>query len=112
MRPGSLQRETLAVSLVLAAAVVAAGGMMGFNGVGPAIGLGLAVGAVNGFIIQLLLERRAPILPTSLLRLAMFTVIAVAAAKLTGWSVWPLAAGIGMAQLVMVGVGVRQGLRV
>jgi hypothetical protein len=33
------------------------------------------------------------------------------AARILGGSVWPVVIGIGVAQLVMVGVGVRRGLR-
>ncbi len=108
---GSVQRETLAVSLFLAAAAVIVASALGLQGVGAAVAVGLVVGSLNGFVTKLLLERRAPILPTSVLRLAMFSLVALAAAKLTGWPVWPLAAGLALAQVVMAGVGVRQGLR-
>ena len=111
MRAGSVQRETLGVSAALAAMVAFAATALGYGGPGAGLALGLVLGSLNGFIIQSLLERRAPILPTSVLRLAMFSVLALVVARLTGLSVWPLVAGLGMAQLVMLGVGVRQGLR-
>jgi hypothetical protein len=72
---------------------------------------GLLLGSLNGYLIQSLLGRGTPFVAGSLLRLVMFSTVAIAAALLlrgVGWSV-PL--GIGVAQLVMVGAGVRQGLR-
>jgi predicted lysophospholipase L1 biosynthesis ABC-type transport system permease subunit len=50
-------------------------------------------------------------LASGLLRMAMFTLLALIAARLMGNSVWPVVVGIAAAQLVMVGVGVRQGSR-
>ena len=111
MTAGRVQRETLSISLALAVAVQLIAAPAGYESVGAPLALGLVVGSLNGFVIQVLLDRRAPILPTSILRLALLSLVALAVARLAGWSVWPLVAGIGIAQLVMVGVGVRQGLR-
>jgi hypothetical protein len=47
----------------------------------------------------------------SLLRLVMFSSIVLVAALMLGTAIWTLPLGIGIAQLVMVGVAVRQGLR-
>jgi hypothetical protein len=111
VRAKSVQGQTLGVALSLAAAVILVSVLTGHAGVGAALGAGLVLGSVNGFLIQSTLDRRAPILATSFVRLALFTLLALAAARLTGLSVWPLVGGIALAQLVMVGVGVRQGLR-
>jgi hypothetical protein len=48
---------------------------------------------------------------TSVFRLALFTLLGLFAARLLGGSIWPVVAGIAAAQLVMVGIGVRQGRR-
>ncbi len=101
----------MAVSILLALVVSFAALVAGYQSVGLAIAIGLVVGALNGFMIQRVLDRRAPILATAILRLAILSFVALAAAALTGWSIGPLVAGIAIAQLVMVGVGAREGLR-
>jgi hypothetical protein len=111
VRVGSIQGETLGASVVLAATVLVAAALAGHAALGAGVGVGLVLGSFNGFIIQALLERRAPMLATSVLRLAFFSVLALIAARFAGGSVWPVVIGIGIAQLVMVGVGVRRGLR-
>ena len=111
MRARSVQGETLAASLALAAVALVIAGIAGYAAVGAALAIGLVLGAFNGFAIRSLLERRAPILPTAFMRLAVFTLTALLIARVTGWSIWPMVAGIGVAQLVMFGVGVRQGVR-
>ena len=111
MRAGSIQRETLVTSLVLAGALVLGADLAGRIFLGIGLGAGLILGSLNGFIIQATLDRGAPMLASSILRLALFTLLALVAARLLGGSVWPVVIGIGAAQLVMVGIGVRQGRR-
>jgi hypothetical protein len=111
VRAGSIQRETLVTSLVLAVALVVGADLAGQMVLGVGLGTGLILGSLNGFIIQAALNRGAPILASSFLRLVLFTLLALLAARLLGGSVWPVAIGIGAAQLVMVGIGVRQGQR-
>lgn len=106
-----MQAEVLAASLVLAAAVILGAGLAGYGSLGTGVGIGLVLGSLNGFVIKALLDRRAPMLATSVLRLGMFSMLALIAARILGGSVWPVVIGIGVAQLVMVGVGVRRGLR-
>jgi hypothetical protein len=109
VRAGSIQQETVMVSLVLAGAVFVGAGLVGQLLLGAAVAVGLVVGSLNGFIIKAALDRGAPMLVTSFLRLALFTLLALFAARLLGGSIWPVVAGIAAAQLVMVGIGVRQG---
>jgi hypothetical protein len=111
VRAGTIQVETLGASLFLAAAVIVAAGVSGHASLGIGVGVGLILGSINGFIIQFVLDRRAPILPTSVLRLALISLLALVAARFAGGSIWPVVIGVGFAQLVMVGVGVRQGRR-
>jgi hypothetical protein len=111
VRAGSIQGQTLGASVALAAAVMIVAAMSGRASLGAGLGIGLILGSFNGFIIQALLERRAPMLATSVLRLGFFSVLALVAARFAGGSVWPVVIGIGLAQLVMVGIGVRRGLR-
>jgi hypothetical protein len=111
VRAGSIQQETLITSLILAGAVFVAAYLAGQMLVGAGVGVGLVVGSFNGFIIKAALDRRAPMLITSVLRLAFFTLLGLSAARLLGGSIWPVVAGLAAAQLVMVGIGVRQGRR-
>jgi len=111
VRAGSIQQETLITSLILAGAVFAGAGLAGHTLVGAGIGVGLVLGAVNGFIIKAGIDRGVPMLASGLLRMAMLSLFALIAARLVGGSVWPVVAGIAAAQLVMVGIGVRQGSR-
>ena len=111
MRVGAIQGETLGLCLLLAAAVVIASRVAGFADTGAALGAGIVIGSLNGFTFQAVLDRRAPILATSIVRLAFFSLLAIAVARLAGWSLWPVVLGVGVAQIVMVGVGIRQGSR-
>ncbi len=111
MRGRNVQGQTLAASFALALTVLLAATMVGNVSFGAAVSLGLVIGSVNGFSIQLMLDRRMPILVTSFLRLALLSLLALAVARLSGLSVWPMVFGVGLAQLVMVGIGARQGLR-
>jgi len=111
VRVGRIQRETVGASLLLAGAIIVGAGMAGQALIGAGLGAGVVLGSLNGFTIQSVLDHRAPILATSIVRLAMFTILALITARLLGVSVWPVAIGMGLAQLVMVGFGVRQGMR-
>lgn len=111
MRVGGIQRETVAGSLVLAAAAFLVADLTGHSVLGLGLGTGLVLGSLNSFMIQAMLDRGAPVLATSVLRLAMFSLLALIAARLLGGLVWPVVMGMGVAQLVMVGIGVRRGWR-
>ena len=111
MKARSVQGETLAASLVIATACVLATAALGYATLGLGVASGLLAGSANGFLVRALLERRAPILPTSLVRLAFFSLLALVAARILGVSAWSVIAGFATSQLVMAAVGVRQGLR-
>ena len=111
MRGGTVQGQTLAVTVLLAPMAFLAALLAGIPSTGAAIGLGLLIGSANGFLIQTTFDRRAPILATSFIRLALFTGGAFGIAALTRMPIMPLVAGLAIAQLVMFGVGVRQGIR-
>jgi hypothetical protein len=80
-----------------------------------AIGFGLAagilLGSFNGYLIQGLLGRRTPFVASSLLRIVLFSSVVLLAALMLRGIAWTLPLGIGVAQLVLVVVGIRQGLR-
>jgi hypothetical protein len=111
VRAGSIQQGTLTTSFVLAGAMFVVAGLAGQALLGVGVGIGMIIGSLNGFIIKAALDRGAPMLVTSFLRLVLFSLLAVGAARLIGGSVWPVVIGIGVTQMVMVGFGVREGLR-
>jgi hypothetical protein len=96
---------------VLAAAIVAASALAGHLGMGVGLAAGLLLGSLNGYAIQELLNRRASFRAASMMRLVSFSSVVLVAALIFGLQAWTVPLGIGLAQLVMVAAGVRQGLR-
>lgn len=111
MMSGSLLKVTVTVCAVLAAIVAVAAALLGQAPAGMGLAAGLLVGSLNGFLIESLLGRGTPFVAGSLFRLVTFSMVAVVAALLLRSVGWTVPLGIGAAQLVMVGAGVRQGLR-
>jgi len=111
MRSGGLLKTTVTACAALAAAVVVGSALTGHFPLGLGLAAGLLLGSINGYLIQVLLGRGTPMVAGSLLRLVMFSSIVLIAALMLGTAAWTLALGIGVAQLVMVGAGVRQGLQ-
>jgi len=111
MRSVGLLKTTVTACAALAAAVVVGSALAGHLPLGLGIAAGLLLGSINGYLIQGLLGRGTPMVAASLLRLVMFSSIVLIAALMLGTAAWTLPLGIGVAQLVMVGAGVRQGLR-
>jgi hypothetical protein len=107
---GLLQKTVVACS-ILSVAAVAGATAIGHLGIGLGLAAGLLFGSANGYLIQGLINRGAPFVAASLLRIVFFTSIVLIAALTMREAAWPLALGIGLAQLVMVAVGVRKGLR-
>jgi hypothetical protein len=69
------------------------------------------LGSLNGYVIQAMLGRGAPMVAGSLARLVTFSLLAIGAALVLGTAAWTVPLGIGLAQLVLVAASVRQGLR-
>jgi len=104
-------RETLIASAVLAMVVTTIAGLVGQLDIGAGLGTGLILGSANGYAIQALLGNATPFLAASVLRLATLSALGLLLAVTFGISAWPVMIGVAGAQLVMVGAGVRQGLR-
>jgi O-antigen/teichoic acid export membrane protein len=104
-------RVTTIGCAVLAAAIVVVAALAGHAGFGIGLAAGLLVGSLNGYVIQGMLERRTPFRIASLGRLIGFSSLVLVAVLIFGTQAWTLPLGIGLAQLVMVAAGVRQGLR-
>ena len=79
---------------------------------GVALALGLLLGAGNGFLAVRLLGLGAAFAATSLLRLLLLTMLAIASGFVLGWDRAILvAAGMAVAQLVLSGASLREVLR-
>ena len=111
MRSGGMLKVTMVGCAVLALATVAVSALTGHLGFGVGLATGLVLGSFNGYAIQGLLARRAPFRVASLMRLVAFSALVLIAAVAFGPQAWTVPLGIGLAQLVMVAAGVRQGLR-
>jgi len=111
MRSVGLLKTTVKGCAVLAAAIVTGSALTAHLSMGLGIAAGLLLGSLNGYLIQGLLGRGTPMVAGSLLRLVIFSSIVLVAALMLGTAAWTLPLGIGIAQLVMVGAGIRQGLR-
>jgi hypothetical protein len=108
---GALLRQTLVGCAILAVAVVVVASAAGYPGHGFGVAGGLLLGSLNGYLIQGLMGRGAPFVASSLLRIVFFSSVVLLAAFVLRGEAWTVALGIGVAQLVMVGVGIRRGLQ-
>ena len=111
MTSGGVLRQTLLACAVLSVGIAAVASSMGHTAIGLAMAVGLMLGSANGYLIQGLLNRGAPFVAASLLRIVFFSTLVLIAALTIRASAWAVALGIGLAQLVMVIAGVRSGLR-
>jgi hypothetical protein len=107
----SVLRQTAIGCAILAAAIVIAVSLAGHTAEGLGIGAGLLLGSLNGYLIQGLLNRGMPFVAASLIRILFFSSLVLMAAVVLHGAAWTVALGIGAAQLVMVGVGIRGGLK-
>lgn len=104
-------RESVIASAILALAVASVAVLLGQAVIGIGVAAGLMLGSANGFAIEALLGRGTPFVAASMLRLVTLSALGLLLAVLFGISAWPVMIGVAGAQLVMVGAGVRQGLR-
>jgi hypothetical protein len=104
-------RDTVAVSTALAVLIVIASLIAGHLTIGIGLAAGLVIGSMNGHLLAALMARDMPFVAGSLTRMAIVSAVAVLAAFLLGSQAWAVLLGVGAAQLVMVGAGIRQGLR-
>jgi len=104
-------RETVIASAILALVAIAIAALFGQILTGVGLATGLILGSANGYAIDALLGRGTPFMAGSMVRLATFSALALLIALVFGISAWPVMVGVAGAQLVMVGAGVRQGLR-
>lgn len=111
MKAGDVQRETLIACFLLAGFAVFAGEVTNQLLPGMTVAAGLLLGSVNAFVFPAMFERGATGMVAALMRLGVFTSIAVVVAFVMAAPMWAIALGIAAAQMIMVVVGVRRGLR-
>ena len=111
MTSGGVLRRTVVASSVLAAVTAVGGALTDHMQVGFGLGAGLLLGSLNGYLIQGMLKRGTPFVASSLFRILSLTAVVLLAAFLLRGNAWAIALGIGVAQLIMVAVSVREGLR-
>ena len=111
MTSGGVLRQTVLACSILSVAVAVIATAIGHFGIGLGLAAGLMLGSANGYLIQGLLNRGAPFMAASLLRILFFSSVVLTAALTIRESAWTIALGIGLAQLVMIVAGVRSGLR-
>lgn len=111
MTSGGVLQKTVVACLVISVATAVVGSLTDHAVIGFGLAAGLLLGSLNGYLIQGLLTRGAPFFASSLLRIVLFSTVVLVAALLLRSMAWTIALGIGVAQLVMVAMGIRQGLR-
>jgi hypothetical protein len=99
------------VCAIAAVAATVTAAVLGHPAAGLAMAAGLLLGSLNGYLIQGLLNRGTPFAASSLVRILFFSSLVLMGALILRNDAWALALGIGLAQLVMVGVGIRKGFR-
>ena len=106
-----LIRNAVAVSGVVAIAVVAFGIATGQIRNALALAIGLLVGSANGLMVQRSLALGVGFTAVSLVRLLLLTGLGLGIGLLIGLSqVWLVVGGIAIAQLVLAGFAVREAL--
>ena len=106
-----LIRNTVALSTVAAAAVLAFGVATGQVKNSLALAIGLLVGSANGLLVQRSLALGVGFTAVSLVRLLALTGLGLGIGLLIGVSqVWLVVGGIAVAQLVLAGFAVREAL--
>ncbi|HEY1419583.1 MAG TPA: hypothetical protein VGG90_02615 [Candidatus Dormibacteraeota bacterium] len=111
MKSAGVLKLTVTACAVLAASIAVGAAAAGHAALGMGIAAGLLLGSMNGYLIQAVLGRGTPFVAGSLIRIFGLTALVFLAALLLRSSAWTVPLGIGVAQLVMVGAGVRQGAK-
>jgi hypothetical protein len=111
MTSAGLLRKTVVLCAAAAVASAILGTLTGHLAQGLGVAAGLMLGSLNGYLLQGLMARGAPFVAASLLRILFFSSLILTAALIFRSSAWTIALGIGCAQLAMVAVGIRQGIR-
>jgi len=111
MKSAGLLRDMVVACLLAALAAAGAGAVTGHLDVGLGLATGLTLGSLNGYLLQGLMNRGTPFAASGIFRILLFSSFALLAVLTLRSIAWTVPLGIGLAQLVMVVVAVRRGLR-
>ena len=111
MKSGNLLRDMVVACALAAIASAAVGALTGHVAAGLGLSAGLMLGSLNGYMIQGLMARGTPFAASGLIRILFFSSLVLVAATALHGIAWTVPLGIGLAQLVMVAIGLRLGLR-
>lgn len=111
MTSGRLLKKMAAACVVLAIASSAIGLITGYALTGAGLAIGLLLGSLNGYLMQSLMARGTPFALSGLVRILLFSSFVLIAALTLRTVAWTIPLGIGLAQLALVAVSVRQGTR-
>jgi hypothetical protein len=111
MKSAGLLRDMVVACALGALVAAGAGAVTGHLGVGVGLAAGLMLGSLNGYLLQGLMDRGTPFAASGIFRILLFSSFALIAVVTLRSIAWTVPLGIGLAQLVMVGVALRRGLR-
>jgi len=111
MKSAGLLRDMVVACLLAALAAAGAGAVTGHLDVGLGLAAGLTLGSLNGYLLQGLMDRGTPFAASGIFRILLFSSFALIAVLTLRSIAWTVPLGIGAAQLVMVVIAVRRGLR-
>jgi hypothetical protein len=105
-RPARIAATISAAAAVLVVVIFLA---VGRPVLGGALGVGLLLGSINGFAVGRTLAWRVPFAATSILRLVTLALVGGAVGLAFGLSnIWLVILGLGIAQLTLAAVAVRE----
>jgi hypothetical protein len=111
MKSAGLLREMVVACMAAALVAAGAGAVAGHFDIGLGLAAGLALGSLNGHLMQSLMVRGTPFAASGIFRILLFSSFALIAVLTLRSIAWTVPLGIGLAQLVLVVVAVRRGLR-
>jgi hypothetical protein len=111
-RPAHVVRSAALACVVAAVACALIGTVVGHATFGLGLAVGLAIGAGNGYAADRLLLVGVPFVATSMLRIIVLTLVALASGLIFGFSAAvPVVAGLAAAQLILAGSAVVESVR-
>jgi hypothetical protein len=111
MKSGGLLRDMVVACVLVALVAAGAGAATAHLGLGLGLAAGLMLGSLNGYLMQSLMVRGTPFAASGIFRILLFSSFALLAVLTLRSIAWTVPLGIGLAQLVMVAVALRRGLR-
>lgn len=111
-RPAHVVQSAALVCVGAAVACVLVSLIIGHATFGLSLGVGLAVGAGNGYAADRLLLVGVPFVATSMMRIIVLTLVALVAGLAFGFTAAvPVVAGLAAAQLILAGSAVVESVR-